>query len=322
MDNALVLLREAEQEITSRLNGKPSLDLAVGLVNAAQIALQEATEIDEVKDIRDKLDGVETYLKKQRVELVNSNLVVAQRMRTERVLGRIIPEKFQQGGDRKSRLQTATLNDFGIDKYQSHRWQKITAIDAQDFELYVQDQIDKNEEITTVGLLRYFAMLHVSDNSYEWYTPLVYIDAAREVMGSIDLDPASCDEAQEVVKAGKYYTIDDDGLSQPWFGNVFLNPPYNMPHVEQFVDRAINEYVTRRINSAIVLVNNATDTGWFHRLLENPVCFPQGRVRFWTAEGPNLGARQGQAFFYLGENLEKFGKVFSDFGAVLRRYDD
>ncbi len=322
MNNALTLLNEAEQEIVSRQNGKPSLDLAAGLVVAAQVALQQATEVDQVKDIRDKLNGVETYLKKQKVELVNSNLVVAQRMRTERALGWLIPEKFPVGNPQWSSRSTNVMDDYGISKFMSSRWQKIAEIDDQDFELYVQELIDKNEELTTAGLLRYFAMLHVSDDSYEWYTPSAYIEAAREVMGSIDLDPASCDDAQKIVKAGRHYTIDDDGLSQPWFGNVFLNPPYNMPAVQQFSERAIYEYEGGKIANAIVLVNNATDTGWFHRLLSYPVCFPQGRVQFWTVGKPNLGARQGQAFFYLGEDEGKFSKVFSDFGVVLKRCDD
>jgi len=44
----------------------------------------------------------------------------------------------------------------------------------------------------------------------EWYTPLDYINAVREVMGDIDLDPASCIEANTIVKAKKYFTKEEN----------------------------------------------------------------------------------------------------------------
>jgi hypothetical protein len=64
-----------------------------------------------------------------------------------------------------------------------------------------------------------------SSASNEHYSPSHVVEAARSLLGGFDLDPASCAEANETVKASAIFTIDDDGLTQPWHGRVFLNPP-------------------------------------------------------------------------------------------------
>lgn len=64
-----------------------------------------------------------------------------------------------------------------------------------------------------------------SSDSNEFYTPAPIVEAARRLMGSIDLDPASCEIAQQVVKAERWFSAEDDGLRFAWERNVFLNPP-------------------------------------------------------------------------------------------------
>jgi DNA N-6-adenine-methyltransferase Dam len=102
---------------------------------------------------------------------------------------------------------------------------------------------------------------------FEYYTPKKYIEAARRVLGNIDLDPASCPEANKVVRAGKFFTAKDDGLTRPWRGRVFLNPPY-CGLAGRFVDKLAAELQAGNIKAAIVLVNGYhTDMPWFRPLL-------------------------------------------------------
>ena len=157
--------------------------------------------------------------------------------------------------------------------------------------------------------------------SDEWYTPQEYIDAAKAVMGAIDLDPASSEMAQTVVRAGCYLTRFDDGLAQVrWLHQrIWLNPPYSNP--APWIEKLVREHQAGPFcTEAIVLVNNATETTWFQLLLERfPVCLPARRLAFWRHDHANVGARQGQAFFYLGPNGAKFQEIFSQFGPILRR---
>lgn len=151
---------------------------------------------------------------------------------------------------------------------------------------------------------------HVSHNSgnNEWYTPLEYIEKARRVMGSIDLDPASSDEANDIVQATQYYTVDDDGLLQTWHGRVWLNPPYAAPAIGHFADKLADEYSAGNVQEAIVLVNNATETEWFNTVIRQAtaIVFPRSRVKFWQPSGAVGAPLQGQAFIYLGNNARGF----------------
>ena len=154
----------------------------------------------------------------------------------------------------------------------------------------------------------------------EWYTPTEYIEAARSVMGEITVDPASAEEAQRIVQADRYYIKQEDSLGDDicWYGCAWVNPPYSKPLINQFVGKVISEYDKGHLTQAIILTNNSSDTKWFHSLLARfPACFTQGRVSFWRAGGEVFGARQGQTLFYLGDNVEKFKSVFSDFGLVV-----
>lgn len=159
---------------------------------------------------------------------------------------------------------------------------------------------------------------HVTNNSgcNEWYTPEKYLDLAREVLCEIDLDPASCEFANETVKAKIFYSEENDGLCKTWNGRVWMNPPYSSELVPKFTEKFVDEYNDGNITEGIVLVNNATETAWFTNMVNaaSAVCFPRGRIRYYSQTRESLAPLQGQAFLYFGENKEKFLDVFSEIG--------
>jgi len=158
----------------------------------------------------------------------------------------------------------------------------------------------------------------IGSGENEWYTPAEYAEMARSVMGSIDLDPASCDEANEVIKADAYYTKDDDGLSKDWHGNVWCNPPYSRDLMPAFVEKLKDSYASGQVQQAILVSHNNTDTAWFHSLasVASAICFPKKRIRFYR--GDDIAApTNGQAFFYLGTQTEAFKDAFCGVGFVV-----
>lgn len=152
----------------------------------------------------------------------------------------------------------------------------------------------------------------------ENYTPEKYIEKARQVMGSIDTDPASNELAQKTVKANQYYTKENNGLDKPWEENIFLNPPYSHGVIDQFINKLLRELDENK--QAILLTNNNTDTQWFHKAAErcNALCFTEGRINFYIADLSTTSPTNGQAFFYFGQNVNRFRDIFRDVGLIMR----
>ena len=156
---------------------------------------------------------------------------------------------------------------------------------------------------------------------FEWYTPKEVIEAARFTLGSIQLDPASCAEANQVVKAKTFYAIQDKPLEREWKADTaFMNPPYARDLITKFTDKLIKHVKAKDIGQAIVLTNDSTDAIWFHNLLgvSNCFCFVRGRLQFWGSQiSKSAGPLQGQSIFGLNVDKEKFEKSFQKIGKCL-----
>ena len=164
---------------------------------------------------------------------------------------------------------------------------------------------------------------HVRHNSGndEWYTPPEFLDAAHNVMGGIDTDPASSDVANTRVRALAYYTLQDDGLRRPWRGRVWMNPPYSRGLINQFCAALRYHREAGRVTEAITLTNNATETAWFADLLviASAICLVSSRIKFLDRDGNRSGSPlQGQIIVYSGPNVAAFEKHYSQFGKVIR----
>jgi phage N-6-adenine-methyltransferase len=171
------------------------------------------------------------------------------------------------------------------------------------------------------GLYETTAQRLVASDENEWYTPARYIEHARAVLGAIDLDPASCEGANETVRAAAFFTKDDNGLEADWAGRVWLNPPYGRL-AGDFTRKLLDEHAAGNVTAAIALVNaHCTDTSWFAGLWDHTLCFTDHRIDFDSGErGKTSSSTHGSVFAYLGPDSAKFADIFSAFGAVVSRW--
>ncbi len=164
----------------------------------------------------------------------------------------------------------------------------------------------------------YLATESASEPNNEFYTPTIYIEATRRVLGEIDLDPASDPEANaKVVKAVKFYTREDDGLKQEWHGRVFCNPPFCDGLAKKFSETLLTEYRSGRTTAAILLLSTTYTTiqPWFQALAAiGNICLVEGKVEWWGPDAEKSAGPPGILFVYLGEDGDLFREEFSAFG--------
>lgn len=180
------------------------------------------------------------------------------------------------------------------------------------------DEITATHDVTFESASDDLRRVQIRSNN-EWYTPPMYLEAARAVMGEIDVDPASSEAANENVKAQIFYSMTDDGLTKEWPGRCFMNPPYGTKG-PLFVAELLRQYEAEIVQEAILLTNsNATETNWFAPLWDYLLCFVRGRINFIGNVGQSSSSTHGSVFIYLGDNDDAFQSEFARFGPIVRR---
>ena len=127
--------------------------------------------------------------------------------------------------------------------------------------------------------LRYRPSTHIQQRQL---TPRYVLDPVTIDLGGVGLDP--CTEPDNPTNAARFYTVDDDGLSSPWWApdwvpSVFVNPPYGKAR-EPWVERCIE--AGARGQRVVLLMPAHTDTRCFQKALSTctSTVFIKGRVKF------------------------------------------
>lgn len=179
-----------------------------------------------------------------------------------------------------------------------------------------------------------------SSTRQDWITPPQLVDFAHNVLGRIDLDPASSDQANSVVKAQRFISEADNGLGQRWSGRVWCNPPYGKIKGKSSQGvwglKMAYEFQSGHIDAGMLLVTSKTGERWFQELWDqvenkldgddcscnNRILFLSTRVKFIHPETmrPERQPSQSHCIFLFSWNsdiTDRFGRFGEKVGRVL-----
>lgn len=157
--------------------------------------------------------------------------------------------------------------------------------------------------------------VHFNSGSGEWKTPAELLENYIYRFGTVDLDPCCLDRH---VRAKRHYTKNEDGLSQPWNGFVFMNPPYGR-QIGDWCEKASNEVSDD--TTVIGLLPGRVDTRWFHSYVfgkAKAIVFIKGRLIFEGAANSAPFPSCLALWTVKSNDIDRFEDLFAELGCVIR----
>lgn len=195
-------------------------DLVIQKLDGARRMLAEAKTLQETKKVLDMAAAAEIYAKRQHlgeeaiayahdIKLEALRLLGAMLKATPRATGAEHGGKKGIDGSRKEPSnKTPTLAELGLDKKTSMLARRVAALSPEKFK-------DVQASVVTLAKMSQPLRGTTGTGENEWYTPEEYLNAARSVLGPFELDPASSAQANRTVRAARFYSQQEDGLSLP-----------------------------------------------------------------------------------------------------------
>jgi hypothetical protein len=155
---------------------------------------------------------------------------------------------------------------------------------------------------------------HLSKSSL-WMTPEPILEASRELMGGITLDPASDQEANERVKAD--FFISSDSLTEDWYWGgeptqaAFLNPPGGRGQPKAFWNKLLSSWKEEYVGQAIYIAFSLEQLQQNQSMLDFPVCLPNKRLKYVSRWDPRLRTEEefrAELFLSCGSSWHERGK--------------
>lgn len=315
-------------------SAKAPASLSLRRVEQAMELLAQAKSVDDVKDLRDRAAAMQVYLGQRAAGTTAHADAWEIVQRANRRIGELTREMPQakrgpkravelvSGSEKESPSKGDELRRVGITPKAAHELQQLAALPLTEF----QSRLAAGRKKIELGLRPARVTAVSSEAGYdgdEYGTPEIYIAAAREVLGGIELDPASNALAANIVRAERFYTKEDTGLGRPWSARtVWLNSPFSNGLVDLFQRQFVDSYRELHFKAGISLVNSSTETTWYQLLVRgsSALCLCKHRIAFLLKGEPIKGNRYAQTFFYAGPDVQTSARVFGQFGEIVVRY--
>ncbi len=113
-------------------------------------------------------------------------------------------------------------------------------------------------------------------------TPLILFSTLNQQF-NFDLDPCDSNEKENWLSLDSYnLNRNENGLDLNWYGNVFVNPPWNK--IFPWIKKAEYELKEGNCNFVVFLLPSRVETKWWHHLLGSKYLmnytFLKSRVKF------------------------------------------
>lgn len=156
--------------------------------------------------------------------------------------------------------------------------------------------------------------------SHDWYTPAYIVQSVRNVLGEIDLDPASNEKANVCIGAKRIFTIVDDGLKQDWIANtVYLNYPggktKGRSNAEIWFDKAISELDKGNCNVILWAGFSIDQLSIVPAIKYYPTCIFRQRIK-WIGAGSQPTHQNYFSLLYkkptVSFDIHKYARAFQN----------
>ena len=213
--------------------------------------------------------------------------------------------------------------DFAIRHYSTHTNHANMIHDVVLRRMEQDKRRQREGRLLLLNTMENHQLILQDSGNFEYYTPKPIIEAARRVMGGIDLDPASSKVANRTIKARRFFSLDDpDEWRGPWAASspgvrVWMNHPFNRSWNADWIAKLLEEYEAGRVSQACCITWASTSETWFRPLYAGTMCLLTPRTGYILPNGEKKrGATKGSVVTYLGDNTAAFVREFSSLGKI------